>query len=164
MIGLFSVNPQDLAKDAIRIATIAGLRKDVIERLNKKVVLLTEKITALKSEKSILDTENAKLKKKLENFHRQLADLSQQTSGLDEISHKILASLFYNGEFSVESLAQTAGILEGLAKYYLDDLKKEGLIQRTLRGGVSFEGLSVATTYDLTPRGREYVVKDLRKK
>ena len=164
MIGLFFVSPQDLAKDAIRLGTTARLRKNVIDRLNKKVVLLTEKITAVEGEKSILDTENAKLKKKLENFHRQLTDLSQQTSGLDEISHKILASLFYNGEFSVESLAQTAGIFEGLAKYHLDDLKKEGLIQRTLLGGVSFDALSSAATYDLTPRGREYVVKNLLKK
>lgn len=100
----------------------------------------------------------------MENLHRQLTDLSQQTSGLDEISHDILASLFYNGEFSVESLARTAGIFEGLAKYHLDDLKKEGLIQRTLLGGVSFDGLSSDATYELTPRGREYVVKNLLKK
>ena len=96
--------------------------------------------------------------------HREVADLSQQTSSLDEISHKILTSLFYNGEFSVESLAQTAGIFEGLAKYHLDDLKKEEMIQRTLLEGASFDGLSSAATYDLTPRGREYVVKNLLKK
>jgi len=94
-------------------------------------------------------------KKKMGNVHRQLPDLSQQTRGLDEISHKFLASLFYNGEFSVESLARTAGIFEGLAKYHLNDLKKEGLIQRTLLGGVSFDALSSAATYDLTRRGRE---------
>jgi len=94
----------------------------------------------------------------------QPADLSPQTSGLDEISHKILTALFYNGEFSVESLAQTTGIFEGLTKYHLDDLKKEGMIQRTLSGGVSFDALSSSATYDLTPEGREYVIKNLLKK
>jgi predicted ArsR family transcriptional regulator len=87
-----------------------------------------------------------------------------ETSGLDEISHEILTALFYNGECSVESLAQTAGIFEGLAKYHLDDLKKERMIQRTLRGGVSFDALSSSATYDLTPEGREYVIKNLLKK
>ena len=122
------------------------------------------RITALESEKSIFDTENANLKKKIENLHRQAADLSPQTSGLDEIYHKILTALFYNGEFSVESLAQTAGIFEGLTKFHLDDPKKEGMIQRTLSGGVSFDALSSSATYDLTPEGREYVIKNLLKK
>ena len=55
----------DTAKEIVRIGSTAGLSKDVIDLLEKKVTLLTEEIANLRTEVSRLQIEN-------ENLHAQL--------------------------------------------------------------------------------------------
>ena len=105
------MSPKAIAKDAIRIATTAGLSKDVIDLLKEKVALLTEKIGTLEQEKSVLRTENTNLKKQIENLQQQLASLSPEQQGLDETAIKFLKILFdRGGETGLEYIAGLLGI------------------------------------------------------
>jgi predicted RNA-binding Zn-ribbon protein involved in translation (DUF1610 family) len=57
----------DTAKDVIRIATTAGLSKDVIDLLEKKSALLTEQVMTLERENTQLKLEVAQLRAQLKN-------------------------------------------------------------------------------------------------
>jgi hypothetical protein len=57
----------DTAKEVIRIASTAGLSKDVIDLLEKKSALLAEQVTSLESENTKLKLENGQLRTQLKN-------------------------------------------------------------------------------------------------
>jgi hypothetical protein len=57
----------DTAKEVIRLATTAGLSKDVIDLLEKKSALLTEQVAALERENTQLKLEVAQLRTQLKN-------------------------------------------------------------------------------------------------
>jgi hypothetical protein len=57
----------DTAKEIIRIGSTAGLSKDVIDLLEKKLVLLTEQVALLTSENMQLKLENGQLRTQLKN-------------------------------------------------------------------------------------------------
>lgn len=56
----------DTAKEIVRMGTTAGLSKDVIDLLEKKVGLLVDENTTLSTKVSKLEIENAQLRAKLE--------------------------------------------------------------------------------------------------
>jgi len=102
----------DIAKDAIRIATTAGLSKDVIDLLEKKVSLLTDEINNLESENkslqskvSTLEAENADLKKQIQNSIQANHDLSPT-----EVEQKIIFYLKNNPRSSVRQISASTGI------------------------------------------------------
>lgn len=65
----------DTAREILRISSTAGLSKDVIDLLEKKVALLTEEIASLRAEISRLQTENANLRAKPQHAkHAQFAE------------------------------------------------------------------------------------------
>ena len=64
-----SVNPIDAAKEIIRSCQTAGLSKDVIDLMEKKLLLLTEQIAVLTDENTKLKLENNQLRIQVQNLH-----------------------------------------------------------------------------------------------
>lgn len=147
------MNPHDMAKDAIGVATTAGLGKDVIALLKDKVEL-TEKIAALEQEKSVLHRENVSLKKQIETLQQQLAAAGTKQEEFDPEALKILKVLFYQGERSIEYMADLLDISRAMAEYQRDALVKAGMIRHTR---------SRSGDYDLTVKGREFFIALIKK-
>jgi hypothetical protein len=61
------MSAESAAKELIRVATTAGLSKDVIDLLEKKASLLVEENAVLASKISRLEIENGQLKTQLQN-------------------------------------------------------------------------------------------------
>jgi FtsZ-binding cell division protein ZapB len=137
----------EIAKDVIRIATTAGLGKDVIDLLEKKISLLTEQITTL-------ETENTNLKKKVENLEQELERVRPKQGGLDETAKKFIKVLFESGSsLDFENVAGMLGVTKGKAAYYRDVLIKNGMIS-----GIGVVIDDALGAYELTPEGREFAV------
>jgi septal ring factor EnvC (AmiA/AmiB activator) len=142
----------DTAKEIARITVTSGLSKEIIDLLEKKISLLTEQIATLESE-------NTNLKKKVQEREKQLASLSPQPGGLDQVSFKFLKLLFEHDELSIEEVAASLEISKGIAEYHRDLLSQANMIQRTRIGIKTSFGFTPAA-YGLLPKGREYVVKN----
>ena len=137
----------EIAKDAIRIATTAGLSKDVIDLLERKISLLVEQNTTLQTENTNLKQETADLRKEVER-------LQPVGTGLDETAKKFIKALFENGgPLDFDRTAAMLGVSKGKAAYYIDVLRKHRMIVGT--GMVIGDALGA---YDLTPDGREFAV------
>ena len=65
-------------KEIARIATTSGLSKDVIDLLEKKVVLLTQQITSLETENSNLKLENGQLRNQIQNSQPKLSSFHEE--------------------------------------------------------------------------------------
>lgn len=142
----------DTAKEIAKIAVTSGLSGEIINFLEKKIVLLAEQIT-------MLESENTSLKKKVQSLERQLASLSPPPGGIDQVSFKFLKLLFEHGDLSLEELAASLGISKGMAEYHRDLLSQADMIQQTRIGIETISGFTPAA-YGLLPKGREYVVKN----
>jgi hypothetical protein len=154
----------ETAKEIGRIASTATLGKDVIvDLLEKKITLLAEQITTLEQEKSVLNTENANLNKKVIDLQQRLDRLSPKQDGLEEEAIKMLRFLFDRPDTAIEYMADEIGIRRGMGEYHRDGLMNAGLIRPT---GIAISGDwgSTSGPYDLTPKGREYVVKNVTKR
>jgi hypothetical protein len=153
----------DTAREIGRIATTATLGKDVIDLLEKKVALLTEQITALDEQITVLGTENTNLKKKAADLEQQLASFNPIEEALDDVSIKFLKLLFDHGAVSTSFAAQELKIAQGIADYHRDILYRAKLIYEFQPGFVSTTSSfrHRNPTYKLTPKGREYVVKNV---
>jgi FtsZ-binding cell division protein ZapB len=141
------MSPQDIAKDAIRLVTTAGLSKDVIDLLEKKVALLTEKIATL-------ETENSELKEKASNLENELKRFQTEQGELEDGAKQLLKLMFSaGGSAYLEELAGTIGMSKSMADYHADALAALGMIEvAALTPG--------GTMYVLTAKGRAYVVKN----
>jgi uncharacterized phage infection (PIP) family protein YhgE len=136
------MSPQEIAKDAIRIATTAGLSKDVIDLLKEKVTLLTEKITTL-------EQENANLKKKAAELEQELHSLRATQGRLEEGAENFLKFLFDSGQpVSLNLISSAIRTPIGIVEYHRDKLWDLGMITADMLG-----------QYELMPKGREHVVK-----
>jgi len=141
----------DTAKEIAKIAITSGLSREIIELLEKKIVLLTEQVAALESE-------NANLKTKVKELEQKLADLSPLPGGLDKVSLNFLKLLFEHDELSIEAIAASLKISKGMAQYHCDLLSEAEMIQQTRIGYESDFGSSPGA-YGILLKGREYVVK-----
>ena len=128
----------DTAKDVIRIASTAGLAKDVIDLMEKKLALITgeldtatQKNTLLEQRISQLEADNGQLQKKLAVGQTHLGDGETRVIG-------IIASA--EDGASDEELARLLNIQLNMVNYYLGNLKTLGLAEmRTAipnRGGI----------------------------
>jgi regulator of replication initiation timing len=144
----------EIAKDAIRIATTAGLSKDVIDLLKEKIALLTEQIATLEQEKSALQAENSHLKQKIENLEREIERTRPKQGDIDESAKKFIKVLFEcDSSMDFDYVAAMLGVSKGKATYYIDVLIKNGMITGT--GMVLDDALGA---YGLTAKGREFAV------
>jgi regulator of replication initiation timing len=149
----------DTIKDVVRIATAAGLAKDVIDLLDKKAALLAEQVAALDQENGTLLLENHNLKLENENLQKQLENAHAKDDELDETTAEILKLFFENAkELSDEQIASHFRIKVSVASYHTDILLKNRLIWQTSKGISSYMGTSPAM-FSITAMGRRYVVE-----
>jgi hypothetical protein len=152
------MSASDLAKDAIRIVSTAGLNKDVIDLLNQKITLLDDKISTLTQEILTLKSQNFDLIRELEELKKQQGDLSPFPDGFDDTTNRIVAAMFGASDVTKEAISRKIGIEFGIAEYHFDLLFREKFINQTRIGIKSYNGHSPAG-YSLTPEGRAYAVK-----
>ena len=147
------MSPQDIAKDAIRIVTTAGLSKDVIDLLDKKVALLTNEIATLAQNLAASEAEKADLKKKVTDLEQQRASLRPKGE-LHPDAIRFLKLLFEHGSLPVTQIAAILGISKGMSEYHRDELLKAEMIAypKLVRFGRIPELL-------LQAKGRAYVVE-----
>ena len=147
----------DIAKGIVRIATTAGLSKDVIDLLEKKLALLTDelavvskKLSVSESEKGHLQSENDALKEQLRHF--------QPAEELDKETMAVLQFFFDEGtDISVEEVASHFLIKKSLSDHRFDLLKERGFIRQTFVG----HGSSPCR-YGLTSKGRAFLIKSIK--
>jgi DNA-binding MarR family transcriptional regulator len=151
---LIAMNPQDIARDAIRLVTTAGLGKDVIDLLEKKVALLTDQIAALEQKNFVLETDDAELKRKVISLQQELENLRPKQDELEEGAKKFLQLLFNAGDsLTLEQIAANLGLPKSMADYHADALVAIGMIEVS---AITPAGAMLM----LTAKGRAYVVKN----
>lgn len=144
----------DIAKDAIRAIQTAGLSKDVIDLLEKKISLLAEENTSLKAE-------NSELRKKLDEFETKQPYSAPRPDGFDENTDNILKLFFdISDDISSERVAQQLGLSPGVVDYYFDILRERKFVRQTKAGSGFITGKE-ESQYGLTPAGRAYVIKNI---
>ena len=143
----------DIAKDAVRIASTAGLGKDVIDLLEKKLSLLTEEIERLNSKISHLETENTHLKAQLQHL--------QPTSGFSKETSDILRFFFDTGqELSANDIDSTLSLGISVVNFHFDILQENNMVIQTIAES-RMMGILNPACFSITPKGREYVIKNL---
>ena len=153
----------DLAKDAIRIATTAGLSKDVIDLLEKKLALMTEEGLFFKESLAKSIAENDALKLKVKNLEDQIHNLAQMGDGLDKECEDILFLFFEtDSEFSVDRIAAHFKMHPSVAKAHFDTLAKNEFIDAPCQI-VFDDGPHPPPRFHITADGREYAMKRRKK-
>ncbi|MGD0208737.1 MAG: cell division protein ZapB [Verrucomicrobiota bacterium] len=153
----------DTIKEFARIATTAGLTKDVIDLLDKKAVLLAEQVAALEKDNAALTQENTtllresrNLKLENENLKTQLQNARPRSDELDPKTKDILVCFFNNPSgVSDGEIAHTFQMKVSMAAYHTDILLKKRFIDQIVAG---YDARSA--TYCLTDVGRKYVVEN----
>jgi hypothetical protein len=117
------------------------------------------KISKLKAEN--LESENQGLRVELEKAKveiQNLKKLTEESNGqrLEEIKEKILSLLAQNVETTEQTIVQSLGIREQLAKFHLNDLKSSKLI--SIMALMATIGRAPPPTWSLTQEGRKYLV------
>ena len=152
---ILSAKPTDIAKDAIRIATTAGLDKDVIDLLKDKVALLTEKIAALEQENALLKSENSNLGKKMTNLEQKPQGSKPQSEIFEKDTERIIDFLFDHaipGGHDIRWVGQQLGLSTEMSDYHYNILESAGMLES--------EGYGVG----LSSKGKAYAVEVLGKK
>ena len=141
-----------LAKEAIRLVSTAGLGKDVIDLLEKKLSLLGDELAQVTMRAQKAERENAELKEHLQ------ALLSRHDS-LDEVTEKVLRLFFESPrDLSAAAIARTIGQKEGVAQYHVDVLCGRGFVRRTRPEMIGRDGVS-PVLFGLTKEGRAFIVQ-----
>jgi|ERR1039458_3584806 DNA-binding MarR family transcriptional regulator len=142
----------DTIKEFARIATTAGLTKDVIDLLDKKASLLAEQVAALEQENTTLLRENRNLKLENENLQKQLQNARPKGDELDEISTKMLVTLAnFKGSITDSELIQRLGLPKAKGDYHFDQLEKRKFVNSD--GGQLGRGMF----FYVTTEGRDYL-------
>lgn len=119
----------DLAKDAIKIATTAGLSKDVIDLLEKKLALMTEEGLFFKESLAKAITENETLKLKIINLEEELQSLSPQEDRLDKECEEILPLLLETDRRpTIDQVTAHFKTHPSVAKAHFDTLRKKNFV------------------------------------
>ena len=124
----------------------SGLSKEIIELLEKKIVLLTEQVTTLV-------TENADLKNQVGNLEQELTRL-RPTDGLKPDTVRVLKLIFDNQALTISQIAGALKMSVGMAQYHIDILNKAKMAALP-----AFRSVNRETPYQLLSAGREYLVE-----
>jgi len=116
--------------------------------------LLAEQITTLKHEKSVLQTENAKLRKKIENLERQL-DRVKPKGELADDTVEVLKLLFGHDGLTVSQVAVDLNMSHGLAEYHSGALRSAEMISFPFVRTFGSENPNC-----MLQKGRAYLVKN----
>jgi hypothetical protein len=151
------MSASDTVKDVVRIATTAGLAKDVIDLLEKKAGLLSEQVSALEQENTTLLRENRGLNTENQNLKNQLQTARPKVDQLDDIATKMLVTLanFDDTEDGITDgeLIQRLGLPKAKGDYHFDQLRKRHFVASG--GGQMGRG----SFWFVTDAGREYMAQ-----
>jgi response regulator of citrate/malate metabolism len=136
------MNPADIAKDAIRLATTHGLSKDVIDLMEKKIGLLTEEIASLTKERDLLFAKNIVLNAEKSDLSEEILKLKQKPKsattlpeGADETTERIISAMFSSSqEETMERLSTKLGMALGMIQFQFDILLRHGFVRMTAPG------------------------------
>jgi len=122
--------------------------------LKEKVSLLGEQITTLEHEKSVLQTENAKLRKKVKNLEQQL-DRGRPKDELADDTVKVLKLLFEHDGLTVSQVARDLNMPHGMVEYHCGALRSAGMI-----GFPFLRTFGSENPNCMLQKGRAYLVKN----
>lgn len=149
----------NLAKEAIRLASTAGLGKDVIDLLTTKLDLLTQELAITKAQLSDAKSENTKLKTENEELKEQIQNIIPRPDRLKKKTVETLLHFFKEaGAISSERISELLGVEKSVADYHVDILKAEGFVRRYSMG-VRVMGGYTPPKYIITDSGRAYVIE-----
>jgi hypothetical protein len=141
----------ETVKEIVRIAANAGLAKDAITLLEKKMGLLVEQVAALENEQASLRAETANLKAQL-----RLLPEGEELSG----DTKKILKLFFDRacDISTEEISKSFNLKPSVADYHMDVLLKKKFIRETTVEMLEPSGSGVSK-FGLTTLGRRYVLE-----
>jgi len=139
-----------------------GLLTDILKEIPQAAVL-KEKIADIEVKYAASDTENAILKDDLRDAKAEIArlkkhveELSHKDTELDKVEIKLLQILSWpTYDHHLEGLSSYVDQHVTRVEYHLERLEDDGYVRRS---PVIMAGMK--TTYSLTHKGREYVVKN----
>jgi hypothetical protein len=148
------MNALETAKDVVRIARTAGLKKESLDVLELKLSLITEQMTALEGQNTSLKEENEKLKIQVKCLEPQPEEISPDTVGI--------LKFFFEQARDVSTGEITAAVSwkQSVVDYHIDVLLKKRFIRETTLGMKTAFGSS-ETMFGLTTLGRRYAVQYL---
>jgi len=116
--------------------------------------LLGEQITTLEHEKSVLQTENAKLRKKVKNLEQQL-DRGRSKGELADDTVEVLKLLFEHDGLTVSQVARDLNMPHGMVEYHCGALRSAGMI-----GFPFLRTFGSENPNCMLQKGRAYLVKN----
>jgi predicted nuclease with TOPRIM domain len=122
--------------------------------LKEKVSLLAKQITTLEHQKSVLQTENAKLRKKVRNLEQQLDRVKPKGELADE-TIEVLKLLFEHDGLTVSQVAGDLNMSHGMAEYHCDALRSVEMISFPFVRTFGSENPNC-----MLQKGRAYLVKN----
>jgi predicted nuclease with TOPRIM domain len=123
--------------------------------LKKKVSLLAEQITTLEHEKSVLQTENAKLRKKVKNLEQHQLDGVKPKGELADDTVEVLKLLFEQDGLTVSQVARDLNMAHGMAEYHCGALRSAEMI-----GFPFLRTFGSENPNCMLQKGRAYLVKN----
>jgi hypothetical protein len=146
------MNLSNTAKDVLRVATTAGLSKDVIDLLTAKVSLLDEKLDNASLRISELEAENKELRGKM-------SDSPSDDDGLDDDCRRILLHFFDTDQgFTIDQIASHFEFHPSVAKAHFDTLRLRTLVHTPTRI-VTYGSRVGPAVYTITTDGRALAMK-----
>ena len=140
----------------------------LIDRLDEaigagaSIASLRTQLDTIRQQAEALEAEIDALKLQLEELKSkaQTKALTPYENELDETAFKMLER-FFNGDSTIERMAEVLGIEQGKAKHYRAILKNLGFIKQTAPGfkgiGASGDYIDTSGMYGITDKGQEYV-------
>ncbi|PYK20594.1 MAG: hypothetical protein DME56_07170 [Verrucomicrobia bacterium] len=122
--------------------------------LKEKVSLLAKQITTLKHGKSVLQTENAKLRKKVKNLEQQLDRVNSKGELADD-TVEVLKLLFEHDGLTVSQVAGDLNMSHGVAEYHCGALRSAEMI-----GFPFLRTFGSENPNCMLQKGRAYLVKN----
>lgn len=145
----------DAAKEVVRMASTAGLAKEVVGLMEKKLALLTDEVAMLTTKVSKLEIENRQLRSQLKN--------PQPIPKLDSQASKALKHFYDRAvDVQVDEIAKLLGCSTSLAQFQCDTLLERGFIfDSTIpMNDPRFDGFGDVSAYIITSEGRQFVVNN----
>ncbi len=148
------MNAADAFKEAVRVASTAGLSKDVIDLLDKKAALLAEQVTALEQENTALLRENRNLKLENENLKAQLQNARPKGDELEEGCVQMLIAIAnFSGLITTDEIFRQLGVPKVQGDHWFDQLTKRKFID------FGCFATDAGSPISATALGREYLAK-----
>ena len=116
--------------------------------------MLAKQITTLEHQKSVLQTENAKLRKKVRNLEQQLDRVKPKGELADE-TIEVLKLLFEHDGLTVSQVAGDLNMSHGMAEYHCGALRSAEMISFPFVRTFGSENPNC-----MLQKGRAYLVKN----